>query len=376
MSSHSDRTYDVIVAGGGLAGCTAAAVLARLGASVLVLEKDRFPRDKLCGEFLSTEVSELCDRLGILPALTAAGARPIRRFRMTSPSGSGFETPLPGTAMGLSRWTLDAAFFDHARKTGAEMRDDCAVRSIHGSISRGFSVEHDGGAERARFVMGAYGRRDALDRRLDRPFIREASPYVAFKAHFVGIDLGDCIELHGFPGGYCGLLMEERGEVNVCWITHQRALKRAGGSPASMMDSALGSNPRLHRRLTSLERRSEFHAAGQLFFRRKGLFDGDVCMIGDAAGMIAPLCGDGMGMAIASGEWAAQAIIPLLEGRIDASQFRRLYEGGWAERFSRRMQIGRVLHGALVRPTASELAVRLARLFPPAARAIIRATRQ
>lgn len=376
MSSRLDRTYDVIVVGGGLAGCTAAAVLARQGAAVLVLEKDRFPRDKLCGEFLSTEVSELCDRLGILPVLVSSGARSIRRLQLTAPSGRTFETPLPGTAMGLSRRTLDAAFFEHAREQGAEVREHCAVRSIDGSLSDGFIVEHDRGTERARVVVGAYGRREMLDRRLQRSFLRETSPYVAFKAHFVGIDLGDCIELHGFPGGYCGLLMEEHGMVNVCWITHRNALSRSGGSPESMMDGAFGSNPVLRRRLAGLERTSEFHAAAQLFFRKKGLFDGDLCMVGDAAGMIAPLCGDGMGMAIASGEWAAHAIVPFLAGRIDASEFRGSYERGWSDRFSRRMQIGRMLHRALVRRGPSELAVRLARLFPSAALSIIRATRQ
>ncbi len=375
MSRPDKDTYDVVIAGGGLAGCTAAIVLARQGLRVLVLEKGRMPRDKLCGEFLSTEVSDLCARLDLLERLTHAGAREIRRLRVTAASGPVFETSLPGAAMGVSRATLDAAFFNRAFEQGAQMREECTVRSIEGSMENGYTVCYHGGRVRGRMVLGAYGRRDMLDRRLQRAFLQNASPYVAFKAHFLGLDLKDCVELHAFPGGYCGLLTEDHGVVNACWISHERTLKAAGGSPEAMIETSFRANRHLARRFSGLRRVSEFHAASQLLFRKKALFDGGVCMIGDAAGMIAPLCGDGMAMAIESGELAAQSVIPYLDGGISASDFRAAYEGAWESRFAMRMRVGRLLHAGFVRPGAARVGLRAAGLFPYAARVLIGATR-
>ena len=375
MTDDAGDAYDVIIAGGGLAGCSAAIALAQAGRSVLVLEKDRMPRDKLCGEFLSTEVSELCDQLGVLGRLTAGRSRDIRRLLATSPGGPVFTALLPGPAMGVSRHTLDAAFVDRAREAGADVREETAVESISGSMARGFTVSFDRSSARGRVVLGAHGRRDLLDRRLHRTFLHDTSPYVAFKAHFVGLDMQDRIELHSFPGGYCGLLTEDHGTVNVCWISHQRGLKAAGGSPKTMIETVMRANPFLADRLDHLERSGDFLAASQLFFNRKTLFAGDVCMIGDAAGMIAPLCGDGMAMAIQSGTLASANAVAFLDGRTDAAGFKAAYSKEWRSRFALRMRLGRLLHAAYVHPAVSDWGLRAARLVPSMADLVIRATR-
>lgn len=370
----NDAHYDVVIAGGGLAGCAAAIHLASAGKEVLVLERDAMPRDKLCGEFLSTEVSELCRRLGVLDRLSTAGAREIRRLLATAPGGAEFEVQLPGVAMGVSRHTLDAALFNRAREAGAEMCELCTVRSIEGSLETGFRVSVNGERVRARAAVGAYGRRDTLDRRLRRSFMHETSDRVAFKAHFVGLDLQDCIELHAFPGGYCGLLTEDHGHVNACWIAHAKALKSAGGTPEGMISGCFQANHRLAERFARLEPVGEYKAASQLFFRKKSLFEGDVCMIGDAAGMIAPLCGDGMAMAMMSGELAAQMICRFLDGG-DAASFRSEYSRAWNSHFTARMRIGRLLHAGFVHPGVVSVGLRIARHIPATARAVIRATR-
>lgn len=370
-----DQPSDVIIVGGGLAGSSAAIRLAGLGHAVCLLEKDRMPRDKLCGEFLSTEVAGMCNDLGILETLVSSGARKIRRLRMTSTRSHLFETALPGTAFGISRRTLDHMLFERAAEVGAHTIEGFTVRSIRGNFEEGFRVAGDEWEVVGRVVLGAYGRGSALDRHLNRPVLGDRSPYVAFKAHFVGNELDDTIELHAFPGGYCGLLSEDHGEVNVCWITHRNVLKHSGGTPESMMEGVMRKNPTLARRFSSLERVGDFHASSQLVFRSQPLFADDVCMIGDAGGMIAPLCGDGMAMAMRSSELAAEVVDELLTGRCNATQLRETYVKAWRGRFRRRMRLGRWIHAGYVHPAVSELGIAAAMKLPDVARAVIRATR-
>ncbi len=370
-----DETGDVIIVGGGPAGSSAATHLARRGHVVHLIEKERMPRDKLCGEFLSTEVAETCRRLGVLDRLFEAGAREIRRVRVTSARGGTFETSLPGSALGISRRTLDRVLFERAAEAGAHVHEGSAARAIEGCLDVGFTVSTDDRAFSARVVLGAYGRRNKLDRRLRQTEKADRSPYVAFKAHFVGLDLADRIELHAFPGGYCGLVSEDHGEINACWISHRRLLKESGGTPQGMLGRVLTENPVLADRFASLIRTGGYVASSQLVFHQRSLFADDVCLIGDAAGMIAPLCGDGMAMAMTAAEMAASLAHEFVCGRLDAHSFRAAYVRSWRRRFRRRMALGRLLHAGYVRPVTSELGIRAACVVPPLGRALIRATR-
>jgi flavin-dependent dehydrogenase len=367
--------YDAIIVGGGLAGASAAILLAEQGRRVLLLEQQRYPVHKLCGEFLSVEVQEVFARLGVLAAVQEAGARPIRHTRLTTADGAVFEARLPGTALGLSRYVLDPLLVGRAQALGVEVREGCAVQAVQGGFHEGFTVQTGQGTFTARLVLGAWGKREALDRKLRRPFMQEQSPFVAFKAHFEGLDLGDGIELHAFPGGYCGLSPIEGGRVNACWIAHRTVLQADGGRPEAMMAGAFRQNPALAERLDRLRRVTGFCAVSQVRFARKETFCGDLCLLGDAAGTIAPLCGDGMAMALRSAELAAPPALAYLDGRHTPEAFRQHYTQAWEAAFTLRLRLGRWLHYGYIHPLLAGWALRALRQVPGVGHWLIRKTR-
>ena len=367
---------DAIVIGGGLAGCAAATFLAERGASVRLLEKDSYPRHTLCGEFLSPESQATLGRLGVLDTVRDT-AHPITQARLTAPGAGEATQALPGTALGLSRYRLDALLFDRALAAGVDGHTNTRVTDVAGTLGDGFAVTTaDGAVHEARLVLGAYGKRARLDRTLQRPFLDDRTPYVAFKAHYAGADVPSTVELHRFPGGYCGCSHVEDGRLNVCWIGHVDALQAAGGTPDAMIDAALGESPALATRLDGLTRVSErFEAISQVSLAPKSRFAGDVCMIGDTAGMIAPLCGDGMAMALHTGALVAPLAAEWLNGTRSTASFRTAYERQWTETFGTRMAVGRRVHRAAFSSGAAGLLVRSLRWMPPLGRWLVRATR-
>ena len=371
MTAHE---YEVVIVGGGPAGSSLAILLAERGRHVLLIEKESMPRDKLCGEFLSTEVEAICKRLGVRDLLAALGANRISRAVCTTPDAE-LTVDLPGTAHGVSRRAFDELLFARAKEAGAACLQGVQVEAVEGTLTSGFDVMTPEWAANTRFVVGAYGRRTSLDRKLDREAISHRSPYVAFKAHFEGPFERDTIELHCFHRGYCGLLVEEDGHVNVCWITHQDHLKGAGGDPGALLSQMRIWNPRLDERLRDLRQLHSFLAVSQLSFRRKELFSKDVCLVGDAAGMIAPLCGDGMGMAMRSAQLLAPMIDQFLDGFLREDAMRRAYMDVWRREFRKRMVMGRLLQELCMRPRLLTPSLSLASRVPTLAKAVVSATR-
>jgi len=367
--------YDVVVIGGGLAGCSASIQLAERGVKVLLLEKSTYPSHKLCGEFLSPESQSSFTRLGVLDAVRQAGAHPITNARFTAPSGTEAASSLPGTALGLSRYRLDELLFARARAAGVDGRTGTRVTDVAGSIERGFTVSAGESTFQGRLVLGAYGKRGTLDRTLDRDCLHPSS-LVAFKAHFAGAQVPNTIELHAFEGGYCGCSHVEDDRLNVCWIGSTDALKSAGGSPETMMEAACNQNPALADRLDGTHRVSDrFEAISQVSLERKGCFANDVCMIGDTAQMIAPLCGDGMAMALSAADLVVDPATAFLAGNLSAPRFRNRYRTVWEQTFSTRLRLGRWAHRAAFHPRATSLLVRAFHVLPPLARWLIRSTR-
>ncbi|HBL17663.1 MAG TPA: hypothetical protein DD417_13175 [Elusimicrobia bacterium] len=393
MSASGDGCCEIALIGGGVAGSALAALLARSGRDVLLLEKDRFPRHKLCGEFLSAESQHLLRRVGCLEDVLALGPERITQGRFVSPSGRDVVFDLDGTALGLSRWSLDETLFGHARGCGASAHQGARVlrlEAIRGGSRLG--VEWEDGrrtAVEARLVVAAYGRRSPLDAQLSRAFLDEPAGALGLKRHHRPADteagrrlLGELegrVEIHLFEGGYCGLSRVEGGLVNVCLLLEDSLLRSLAAPRWDEVRGAMRERSEsLRERLPALVAAEEgFHAVAGLGFSPKETSRGGVLFIGDAAGMIAPLCGDGQAMALESAVRLAESIgkLPARMNDEDLAALGRGWDEDWKKLFSKRLRLGRILQASLLRAPAAEAAVRLISGFPRLGRALVRATR-
>ena len=237
--------YDVIVVGAGLGGSAAAIHLVSRGHNVLLLEKHFYPVHKLCGEFLSNESHDYLLRLGVLEAVLSSGVQRVTESIMTTPGGQRFTMRLRKPGMGISRFSLDHMLMVRAVAAGVKVRQGLGVKDIQGDLDSGFVVSTDGGEFQSRFVIGAYGKRSKLDRKLGRSFLDSTRPYVGFKAHFEGGTDTEAVELHAFQGGYCGLCPLGHNVVNACWIGSDATLRAVGGDPDRMLKRMQVENPAL-----------------------------------------------------------------------------------------------------------------------------------
>jgi menaquinone-9 beta-reductase len=367
---------DVVVVGAGMAGCSAAIHLARRGARVWLFERAAEPRDKLCGEFLSPETHGLFQRLGVDGAVRSSGATSIRSVTVTGATGASLSAALPGEALGLSRIVLDELLVRQAERAGASVRAATAVTGIQGSLGSGFAVHAGGLTVRARTVVAATGRTSPLERKVVRAPRRQMVRRVAFKAHYAGLDLGDRIEVHAFPGGYCGISPIEGQRTNVCWVADERVLRDAGNRPELMLEWMMDVNRALGARLGNATRLSgRFLATSPVPFGRRVLLHDDVLLAGDAAGMIAPICGDGMAMALRAGEMAAGCIGAFLAGEMTAEDLRCAYPACWRREFRVRLAVGRLLHESLRSPFMPALTFPVLARLPALTTFLIRASR-
>lgn len=307
---------DVAIIGGGPAGTAAALEARRRGLRAAIWERERFPRDKVCGEFLSAESLPLLE--AEIPAALARGAV-IRRSEFISPlgHGSGFILPRPGR--GLSRRLLDEALWRAAAAAGAETRQGEGVsrlrklETVRGHEAGWEFESGDGITRRARALIIACGRWWTLEG-IPSPARQEKKDrvgrWLGVKAHFRGVASRDAVEMYYFPGGYCGLAPIEDGLYNACCLIDRRLVRGASVSSLSDFASWLESvarHPALGARLRGAEQSSETLATAPFRpGRRRARQLTGALLAGDAAGVIDPFTGDGIARALHSGRLAAE----------------------------------------------------------------------
>lgn len=397
--------YDIVIAGAGPAGTSAAIHLATRGASVLLVEQKRFPREKLCGEFISPECLKHFEQLGVADRMMSAGGESLTQTVFYSRAGRSVQVPSnwfdsQNAALGLSRAEMDHKLLERARAVGVDVREGTqATAFMSDGRVRGVSLKSEDAVSKANatVVIDATGRARALARRIasaghedqggpesvieQNKTQRTKPPLVAFKAHFEGAQVaaGTC-EIYFYPGGYGGLSSIENGLSNLCFIAAAKDVRGCGADPEVVMKKVVAQNSRAAFSLATARLHGEWLAVALESFGRQAPVPAEgLLMIGDAAAFIDPFTGSGMLMALEGGELGAEVIMRHLPRLRTGASFSALaddYQARYQAQFKSRLRVCAWLRRAAFVPRFAEAAIGLFSMSERSRRALARATRK
>jgi flavin-dependent dehydrogenase len=367
-------TYDadVLIIGGGLAGLTAGIHLAKASLRVLLLEKHPYPQHKVCGEYVSNEVLPYLNYLGI--SVDSLSPTRIHRFLLSTASGKSLETILPLGGFGISRYAFDHFLARTAQAAGVDIQQADATTVLFDKDA--FTVNTSSGQTyTAQAVIGAYGKRSHLDKRLQRPFTQKESPWLGIKAHYRAKFPPDLVALHNFHGGYCGLSQVENGVVNACYLATYDSFKKHRSIDA-FQQHVLRRNPFLNDFFAQATPLFEKPLSiSQFSFAPKKPIENHILMCGDTAGLIYPLCGNGMAMAIHSAKLASELIIQYVRGELPNRQaMEQQYALAWTKAFKTRLTAGRIVQSIFSTPLLTSVLLTGLQQVPALLPIIIRQT--
>jgi flavin-dependent dehydrogenase len=361
----------VVIIGGGLSGMITGILLVRAGIPCTIIERKQFPMHRVCGEFISNETIPFLDSIGLFPG--ELGPVAISQFQLTSVNGKSVILPLDLGGFGISRYTFDNFLYQKAISAGVVFHLNTEAEKVifqdhqfYVTGSKNFTSD---------VVIGSFGKRSKMDVSMGRRFIKKRSPYIGVKYHVQTNHRNELIALHNFQDGYCGISNIEGGKTNLCYLSHRNNLKKYG-TIARMEEAILFKNPFLK----SIFEKSEFlfekpETINEISFETKGPLQEHILMSGDAAGMITPLCGNGMAMAIHSAKILSQHVIPFCQSTNDAREnMEKGYSLEWRKTFARRLWAGRQIQRLFGHVWMSDLAVNLARHARPIAEFLIKNT--
>ncbi|MEM9856595.1 MAG: NAD(P)/FAD-dependent oxidoreductase [Bacteroidota bacterium] len=355
----------VVVIGGGLGGLVASIILSRQGMSVQLFERKKYPFHRVCGEYISNEVRSFLETNNLFPEKVKPAN--ITRFQLTSINGKSATLPLDLGGFGISRYILDEFLAEKAIESG--------VQVIHERVSNlsfendKFKIKTSKNEYEADFIVGAFGKRSALDKKLNRAFIKKRSPYIGVKYHikYEAHDL-NTVALHNFKGGYCGINSVGEDTLNLCYLAERENLRQTGSIP-KMEKNILMKNPFLNAIFNNAEFLFEKpEVINEISFDTKKPVESHVLMCGDAAGMITPLCGNGMAIAIHSGKMVAETVLKYgLQPNFNRETIEKEYTVRWSNMFRNRLRTGRRIQKMFGAPWLSNTAVAICNNVKPVA---------
>ena len=355
-------TFDVIIVGGGLAGLTSAIHLSTRKKRVLLIEKNEYPKHKVCGEYISNEVLPYLNSLGINPI--NEGAKQITKVHISTTKSNLIKGELPLGGFGMSRYFLDNLLVKKAHLNSVQILKD-TVDSIHFKKDSFTITTKSYGVFQSKITIGAFGKRSSLDQKMKRKFIQKKSPYLAVKIHVKGVFPENLVALHNFKGGYCGVSKVEDNAINVCYITEYRSFKKHKNI-TDFQEQVVFKNE--HLRKIFKESTPVFEkplTISQVSFQTKNPVEDHIIMCGDTAGMIHPLCGNGMGMAISSARLASVRILQFLNGEIKTREdLEKQYLRDWNKEFKIRLKTGHFIAWLFRNQTISQIAYSILKRIP------------
>jgi len=349
------------IIGGGLAGLIAAIHLLKQGFSVTLFEKNSFPKHKVCGEFISNEVWEYLKLLDI--DIESLKPTKINRTTLSTQDGKTINSRLPLGGFGISRYTLDNYLYQEVIALEGNIIQTNVTNTVFSNDIFTITTEENKHYQ-FKIVLGAFGKRSSIDIQLERKFIQKKSPWLAVKAHYILGFPNDLVSLHNFEGGYCGVSKVENDIVNVCYLVQYDSFKKYKNI-ANFQKQVMAKNPHLKILFTNGKLLFEKPLTiSQISFEDKSKIENHVLMIGDAAGLIHPLCGNGMAMAIHSAKIASELVILFLQNTINREQLELQYNSIWDKTFKNRLRFGKIVSKIVLNPYLSKIVMKSLLFFP------------
>ncbi|MGZ3930908.1 MAG: NAD(P)/FAD-dependent oxidoreductase [Bacteroidia bacterium] len=372
----AQQKYDCAIVGGGLGGLTLAIQLAQKGRSVVLLEKESYPFHRVCGEYIAMESWGFLERLGL--NLSGMNLPRITNLHVSSPNGNLVKQALEPGGFGISRYTIDFELAKLARAAGVTLLENTKVNDIEFNNDT-FTVRTNGGNYEATMCCGAYGKKSNIDIKLKRKFVEKPlgkiNNVVGAKYH-IRLDFPDnLIELHNYKDGYCGISKVDGDKFCICYLTTAKNFAANNNSIEQLEEKEIKKNPYLKKYFNEAEFLFDKPVViSQVNFSKKTCIENHVIMVGDTAGLIAPLCGNGMSMAMNASKILAGLLELYFKGDLDRLAVEAVYTKTWQENFTGRLFIGRTIQSLFGNEALTNLFIGGMKPFPGLVRRLIKST--
>lgn len=370
----TNTTYDCAIIGGGLAGLCLSIQLAQQGIKTILFEKNEYPFHKVCGEYISMESWFFLQSLGLnlqelnLPMITELG--------VSSEQGFMLNAKLPLGGFGISRYRLDNLLYQLAVSKSVTVIQNCKVNNVD-LVEGKQAINTTKGIYYASMVCGSYGKYTPV-------FIQNNSHYVAAQpqANYIGVKYHintnlskNRIELHNFKDGYCGISKVDDDKYCFCYLSNASILKANNNDIKMMEEKVLYQNPFLKNYFTQSKFINEQPLViSNITFHKKQTNVDDLFLLGDAAGTITPLCGNGMSMGMRASKLLAKELVQYFENNITLQQATDNYKEAWNKAFNTRIKTGYYLQGLFGKKHITHYSLKLLSKTPRLTQKIISLT--
>ncbi|TAH25244.1 MAG: NAD(P)/FAD-dependent oxidoreductase [Cytophagales bacterium] len=367
-----DKIYDCAIIGGGLAGLSLAILLSRKGYKVILFEKKKYPFHRVCGEYISKESLGFLNHLGL--ATNQIDYADINEVLISAPNGHHLLRPLSLGGIGISRYFLDNELYKIAEKNGAEIIQETSVEEVN-LIQHKYHIKTINNTYVAKLAIACQGKNSNLNKNLKRKSLGPKENYVGIKYH-IKTDFSDNrIELHNFAGGYAGISKVENKTYCLCYLTKSKNLKRFNGNIKKMEEEILYQNPYLKNYFTNSEFLfKEPITVSQITFSIKAPIVNQMLVLGDSAGTIAPLCGNGMSLALHASALAEKNIEAYLKEEIDLKKLQEIHQQTWVNQFAFRIRFGALIQKLFGKTMLTNISIQILKQFPSVVDYIIKKT--